>query len=147
MKLFYLIIFSSFISYLSCNFSPGSYPNAELYELDTKESNLIEAIKDFKNEYPMYALPQDLFLVEGKESENDYWYHIYFYYNDEETIISTWIRPNFEGKVNFAFVSLYRVSNQEGWKDINKDFGYFENKIEKKKFEERILNPILEILK
>ena len=51
MKLFYLIIFSSFISYLSCNFSPGSYPNAELYELDTKESNLIEAIKDFKNEF------------------------------------------------------------------------------------------------
>lgn len=52
----------------------------------------------------------------------------------------TQTRPAEKGKTTFAFVSINEGLTLGDWKEINIDFSRSENKEEKKKFEERILN-------
>jgi hypothetical protein len=134
-------------------FSPGSYPNAEEYELDYSEEEVKNAITKFKQEYPEYIVPKvtinnqgSLDLTDGQSKEPSHWYDVYFYYKNENQIIFTWTRPIDKNKTTFAFVSINEGLDLGNWKDINKDFSFFENKEEKKKFEERILSKIKEEL-
>ena len=83
----------------------------------------------------------------GFESDNEgRRYQFTGHEHDGETeydyqIIYTWIRGN-----KFAFISINKGTEIGNWKRINKDLNDSENKEEKKKFEERILNKIKEEL-
>ena len=133
--LFILFVFSS------CNLAPGSYPYAEIYGFDVSEGVLIKAVKEFKTENPKYVLPNQERFIDGKTNEKDHWYHIWFYYPDRDIVVKCWIRNN-----KIGFVGLGNGMNLSNYKEINKDFAFFENRAEKKKFEERILNKIKEKL-
>jgi hypothetical protein len=137
-KLIYLFILFAFYS---CNLAPGSYPYAEVYEFDVSEGVLIKAVEEFKSDNPKYALPNQERFVDGKRDEKDHWYHIWFYYPDRNKVVKSWIRGN-----KIAFIGIGDGMDLSNYKEINKDFGYSENKEEKKKFEERILNKIKEKL-
>lgn len=145
-KVFLVLVILSRIT--ACNFAPGSYPYREEYELNVPEATLIEAIQEFKKENPQYVVPGQTQLTDGRNNEagQAYWYHIYFYYKDENRIVKCWTRPSGKGKTTFAFIGINQGLELGNWKDINKDFNLSENKEEKNKFEELILNKIKEKL-
>ena len=120
--------------------SPGSYAHAEEYELDYSEAEVINAINKFKVDNPDLAGPS--FLDDGKTNSTDHWYNIYFYYKDENKIVFTWTRPSEKNRTTFAFVSLNDGLTLGNWKDVNDDFGFSENRMAKRTFEERILKPL-----
>ena len=136
--------------------APGSYPFAEIYTIDAPEKEVLKAIEKFKFAHPDFIVPKvtinkngsfDLSESEGRK-ENSHWYFNYFYYKKDNQIIFTWTRPSLEkNKTDFAFVSLNNGLDLGNWKDINDDFGYFENRDIKVKFEKLILNPVKESLK
>lgn len=126
----------------SCNLAPGSYPYAEVYELGASEEKLIEATNKFKTGHPDFMVPEYIGLVDGRSPDNtDHWYHVWFFYKEENKIVYTWIRGN-----KFALISINEGSELGNWKNINKDFTRSGNNQEKRKFEERILNRIKESL-
>ncbi len=140
--------------WFSYNFASGSYPYAETYELDFSEEEVKQAVNEFKQEHPEYTVPKVTIenkgffdLLDGQSKEPSHWYNIYFYYKNENRILYTWTRPFDENKTAFALVSINNGLNIGNWKEINKDFSCTENKKEKKKFEEQILNKIIENLK
>lgn len=139
-----LILLTSIIA--SCNFAPGSYPYAEEYTINKKESTIIGAVQNFKKNNPIFEVPLENQLNDGRRDSNDYWFHIYFYYIDENEIIKCWTRPDGKGNTTFAFVGINKGLEFGNWKMINKDFSDSENKNEKIKFEERILKNIKVIL-
>jgi hypothetical protein len=106
--LFVLMIGGVF--YFGTIFAPGSYVNAEEYEFNVSEIDLINAIKKFKIENAKYCVPEEMLLRDGQSSDaDDHWYHVYFFYPEENQIISTWVRGQFEkDKTEFAFVSVNR---------------------------------------
>lgn len=138
---------------IACNFAPGSYPYAEIYEINSSEQEVKNAIYKFKEENLDYNVPKVTItnqgswdLIDESTKNPEYWYKFYFYYKEENKIVFTWIRSYSKNKVKFAFVSINNGLDLGKWKYINKDFSPIENKNEKKKFEERILNKILEKL-
>jgi hypothetical protein len=139
-KTLILIVFLSKVT--ACNISAGSYANAEVYEMDVDESTLIEAIQSFKKDNPQYKVPEQIQLKDGRSDNKDHWYHIYFYYPEENQIIYAWTRPAGKEKTTFALVSINQGLTLGNWKEINRDFSSSENRDQKKKFEERILNMI-----
>ncbi len=140
-KMFYILI-ASFFVFTSCNFAPGSYPYAEIYEFEVSEDKLIEAINKFKIDNPDFCVPEYIGLTDGRsKNKTDHWYHIWFYSKKENQIIYTWIRGD-----KFAFVSINEGVELGNWKRINKDFSRKENKIQKEKFEKSILNRIKEYI-
>ena len=126
----------------SCNFAPGSYPYTEDYTLKIKELDLVNIIQEFKKDNPDYCVPDEVQLKDGRRGEDDYWYHIYFYYKDENKILNTWVRQLDRENTTFAFVNVNEGLTLGNWKRINKDFSHKENKLEKAKFEQRILDRI-----
>ncbi|MBN8786842.1 MAG: hypothetical protein J0I84_07120 [Terrimonas sp.] len=151
LKVFLKLLF--FTKIVACNLAPGSYPYAETYELSYSEEEVKTAINKFKQEHPEYIVPKVTInnqgswdLPDGQSKEPTHWYGVYFYYRNENKIIFTWTRPAGKNKTTFAFVSINDGLNLGNWKRINKDFSRSENKEEKKKFEERILNKIKEKL-
>lgn len=128
-------------------FAPGSYSYSEKYELDVDENILIEAIDNFKEENTKYSLPEQIQLKDGRRDSSDYWYHIYFYYPEENQIVKSWVRQKEKGKVTFAFVGINEGQNLGNWRMINKDFSKSENREQISKFEERILKRIKEKMK
>lgn len=139
-----VIFLTSIVIWFGINFRAGSYPYAEIYELNIDEAALIQYIQEFKVEHSEYNVPPELLLTDGRSDKYDHWYHIYFYYPIENQIIYAWTRPGEQGITKFALVSVNYGQKLGNWKDINKDFSSSENKIQKQKFEERILNNIKE---
>ncbi|WP_264536246.1 hypothetical protein [Flavobacterium sp. N1736] len=133
--LFIYFVFSS------CNLAPGSYPYAEIYEFDVSEEVLIKAVEEFKIDNPKYTLPNQERFIDGKKNKKDHWFHVWFYYPDRNKIVKSWIRGN-----KIAFVGIGEGMDLRSYKEINKDFGYSENKEEKRMFEEQILKKIKEKL-
>ena len=104
---------------------------------------MINSINRFKKEHPEYNVPPQILLKDGKSKDpDDHWYHIYFYYKEENQIIYTWVRQVDRDYTSFAFVSINNGLILGNWKDINKNFSRKENKLQKEKFEQRILNEI-----
>lgn len=140
---FYITLFSiALINTLSCNYGAGSYPYAETYEVKLEESLLIEKINRFKNNNPHYGSPNETYFPDGRAKEKDFWYYIYFYYPEENTVVMCWTRPSGKNKTTLALVSFKQGGLSGKWKLINRDFDDEENEIEIKKFEERILTPM-----
>lgn len=126
-----------------CTIAAGSYPYAEVYEVNYTESDLIKKIEKFKSENPEYIVPVEVGLIDGRsESKDDHWYHIYFYYKKENQIVYTWLRPSGKGKTYFAIVSINNGLQLGNWKEINHDFSPGDNALQKEKFENQILNKI-----
>ncbi len=120
----------------------GSDPYAETYELNYPEEQVIQAAETVKKE--------NIYLTVGKggrwedRDTTDYWHHIYFNFHDR--ILLTWTRPNDKNGTTFAFVRIQ--DENSNWKDINEDFGYFENKKLKDQLNKEILQKIkLELIK
>ena len=134
-------------------FSPGSYGHAEQYELNYPEDKVIEAINKLKNLNPDLVVPKvriqntgQLDLNDGKEKETDHWYKFYFYDKTKNQILFTWTRPSGRNTTTFAFVSINNGLDLGNWKEVNDDFGFFENREIKKDFEETILQRVKENL-
>ena len=134
-------------------FAPGSYPNAEHYELNYPEDKVIEVISKFKASNSELLVPKvtiqgggQFDLNDGKEKEADHWYKFYFYNKEKNEIILTWTRSTGENTTNFAFVSINKGLDLGHWKYINDDIGIIENRKIKKHFEETNLNKIKENL-
>jgi len=122
--------------------SPGSYSDAEKFELPINELNLITVIEKFKNEHPEYKVPDQVKLTDGRSNPQDHWYHVYFYYQQENQIIYAWIRSSGKQKSTLALVSINNGLELGKWKDVNKDLSESENKEQIEKFENRILNSL-----
>ena len=133
-----------FLLQLADLFSPGSYPYAEKYELNVNEKTWIAAANSFKIEDSSYNVPQKVGLRDGRRDSSDYWYHIYFYYREENQIVKTWVRSSGSNRVTFAFVAINDGLSLGRWREINKDFSQSENREQLRKFEEQILSEIEE---
>ena len=132
---------------LSELYSPGSYPNVEIYGFDVNEDNLLKGINEFKAANPKYIPPKNFHLEEGRKNVNDHWFSIYFYYPDSKELIYVWTRPKgINNYTTLGFVSVNKGDKLGNWQDINKDFSPAQNSIQKKKFETLILNPIKKIV-
>lgn len=147
----YLVFILLIGSIISCNLLvAGSYPYAERYELNYSEDCVKEAISEFKREHSEYLVPEVTIddstffplVDEQTEKPDDHWYVVYFYYKPENKILYTWTRPAEKGKTTFAFVSINDGLRIGNWKEVNHDFDTHNNKLQKKKFEDRILNGI-----
>lgn len=132
-----------------CNWAAGSYPYVETYELDAAEEKVKTAIAKFKQEHSEYIVPKVTIdgqitsdLVDEQTENPAHWYLVYFYYPQENQIIHAWTRPAGNGRTTFAFVGVNNGLTLGNWRRINKDFNRSENKAQKKKFEERIVNEI-----
>ena len=134
--------------------APGSYPFAEVYEINAPEDSIVNAIKRFKLTHPEFVVPPvtmdnvhsyDLTKEEGRDSSS-YWYFNYFYYHDKNEILLTWTRARSSLTTDFAFVSINSGLELGNWKDVNDDFGFFENRKVKKECELRILSPIKDLI-
>jgi len=130
----------------SCNQAPGSYPNAELYEIGVSEEKLIEAVNVFKTRNNQFTVPEDIPLLDGRRDSLDHWYHIYFFDSDRNEVIKTWVRGFGSSKTKFALIAVYDSKFTERWKFVNKDFSQSENNEVKKRFEDKILIPVKKIL-
>lgn len=132
------------IFFSACNIAAGSYPYAEIYEIEASEADVIRAVEAFKKENPTYLIPSTLNLKDGRKSLTDHWYHVYFYYNDNNEILNTWIRANGKDKVNFALVAINEglTLGDGNWKYINQSYSVEENEFQKEKFRRLILKEI-----
>jgi len=141
---FTLIIFLivSSLYTLAKLFSPGLYPNAEVFIMEGSDSLLIKKINALKTKDSFYNVPQNSNLTDGLSSKDDKRFIYYFYYQKENEIIFTWIRSINKTQCQFALVSIKSDNGLGNWKDLNKDLGYFETKDEVRKFKERILIPL-----
>jgi|APDOM4702015159_1054818.scaffolds.fasta_scaffold00944_1 hypothetical protein len=132
---------------VSCVFAPGSYPYAELYEFQVSEDSLIRIVEKFKDENPKYSLHEQERFVDGRKSEGKQWYHVWFYYPQENQVIKCWIRTSDKGYAEFGFVGIGNGLTLSDYKEINKDFSKQENRFQKDKFERLILNEIKKLIK
>ncbi|MBJ6119365.1 hypothetical protein JAO76_14240 [Pontibacter sp. BT310] len=127
----------------------GSFAYAETYELDYPETEVIEAITQFKRQYPekiVPILPDGSVLKDQRRNESDHWFHVYFYDATKNQILNTWTRPAGRRKTTFALISVNKGLEIGNWKILNSDFNSEENRRLKNDFERQILKPIQGIL-
>lgn len=139
-------------------FSGGTDPFAETYELNAAEDDVIKAIESLKKQQPDFIPPsylKEFIKVEGGKNDANK-YLIYFYYKKENKVLETWIRPNNDYGTTLAFVAVNDNLSVENWKDgmndfgwktINDDYWFWENRKIKKEFEERIVAKIDDMLR
>jgi len=123
--------------------APGSYPFAEIYEFNSNEKQLIDLVENFKKNNPQYNVPMNN-LFDGRKDSNDYWFHVYLYYPNENELIYFWIRQSSSSseKTEIGLVSINEGLILGNWKEVNDKFSRSENREIKKKFEERVLNKL-----
>ncbi|MDI9874095.1 hypothetical protein [Flectobacillus rivi] len=123
-------------------FSPGSYPYAEVYEMDISSPLLIGNIKKFRTNNPTFDISSKIGLTDSFIGEGNDWIMCYFYYEKENQIVATWVRGVDRKHCQFALVSLNDGIELGKWKDVNHDYGFFDSIKQRNKFEERILKPL-----
>jgi hypothetical protein len=150
-SLFFLwtkILWKSF----ACNVA-GSYECAETWTLKVNENDLIEIIQQIKSEHPELVEPNNTYPPFERYK---YWCEFRFYYKDTDKNVYTWSRPNEDASyTTFAFIAIatnYDINNpfdklKLDRQEINRDFEYFENKAEIKKFENKIVKLIEQKIK
>lgn len=143
-KLFLITCFIITILWFGLTFAPGSYPNVEKYEFNIPEEELIKNINKLKKLETNLKVPVEYkeFEFEGKKK---HWYHFCIYYSKENEIIYCWVRSYAVNNSTIAFLSI-RSSNGK-YKLIEKDFDASEIEIQKKKFEDRFINKLNNLLK
>jgi hypothetical protein len=137
-----LVLVIAMIFYGAKLFSPGSYAEAEKFELPMNEADLINIITNFKNENPEFKIPDQIKLADGKNNPQDHWYHVYFYYPQENQVVYAWVRSSGKQSSTIAFVGVNNGLELGHWKYINKDLSSSENEAQIEKFQNRILNKL-----
>lgn len=140
-----LLLCIAAVIWFGISFAPGSYPYTEQYEFDVSEEKLINAINTLRDKEPDLKVPDSYEMTEGRQNANYHWYHFYIYYSGEEQILNCWVRANSTKTTNLALVSIGKPYGK--WKSLNRDFNRFENKEQQKKFQERFVNKVRQILK
>jgi len=126
-----------------CNFAPGSFPYAEEFELNESRQTLINKVENFKEDNPQYKVPIRANLIDGYQGDNLMWFHVYFYYPDEDVIVKTWLRSKFDSsKTTFALVGINKGLVLGNWKEVNHNLDHSENSRQIGLFKERILNRL-----
>ena len=125
------------VVYVAYKFEPGSYARAEGYELAMDEQEVIRKIQSFKKENPSYNVPHGFGLDDGRRSEDDLWYHVFFYYAEEQELVHAWVRRSGKNRTTVALVSVKD-------KLINKDFSEADNALQNEKFTVRVIDKIAE---
>jgi len=139
--------------FFKSNFA-GSYPTTENWTIPAEQSKIIKAIYDLKKEHPELEPPNERFASHRTER---YWYLEKFHYGNTNEDIEIYLRPTVDNSYTvLGFVSVMphqdtltppEQVNYCCSKDINKDFSYFENRRQIRKFEQTILNPLMEKMK
>jgi hypothetical protein len=137
--LFAVSIVAFFLYKISISFNPGNFGNAERFQINIGEEQLIEFIEEFKRDNPEHRVPSHVQLLDHR---NNHWYVIYFYYPQENEIILTWTRPASKDRTTFALVSVSNVASLGTWADINKDLTPMESRAQIDRFEQLILSDI-----
>jgi hypothetical protein len=125
------------VIYVAYKFEPSSYARAEEYELAMDEQEVIRKIQSFKKENPSYNVPQGVGLDDGRRGDDDLWYHVFFYYAEEQELVHAWVRRSGKNRTTVALVSVKD-------KLINKDFSEEDNARQKEKFKVRVVDKIAE---
>lgn len=125
-------------------FSPGTDVNAEVYDVEIKNTLLIQKMLFFKKIRKEYSVPKGIGLEDGVSEGNNGKFYIYFYYKPENQIVIISVAPNIEdkNKSKVAFIAINQGLDLGNWKEINYDFDSEESKKEKEKFEERIFKSL-----
>ncbi len=150
----------------------GSLPYVETWTFKVKENQLINIIKNIKKENLQLQPPDDTTLIYGRDSGSVY-YNVAFYYPDTKQVVHTLIgngsdpanmelllygfepyEQKRETPVDSLQIQLNNNNSPEiqekstkNWLLINKDFNYFANRKELKKFDHIIVDKINEKLK
>lgn len=153
---FGLVVFFLWTTYLWRFFKShhaGSYPTAETWTISAKQEDIIKGIKELKQEHPELD-PSDRPVPNSRIVK--YWYLEIFHYSDTDEDIEIYLRPGEDSLFTIlGFTSIRQHMdtftpeaklNYTSSRDINKDYSYFENKKQIKKFEETILKPIMKEL-
>src|SRR5690606_25918969 len=74
-----------------------------------------------------------------------YYSKVDFFYQDSEEVVRTLLRGRKSGETTLTLVEFVKRDNGE-IKKMNRDFNYFENRKEMKKFERLIYDKIIEKL-
>ena len=124
----------------------GSYPDVETWQLDASESEVVKAIEELRKSDPYFQAPKNEPI--NCEEKSSYWCHLNFYYPERREIVLAWIRSDYDStSTTFALVGFDYEGNPSAPRMINKNFWYIANKLEIRKFEDRIVNPIKDKIK
>ncbi|MFY7936923.1 MAG: hypothetical protein ACOVOQ_06085 [Flavobacterium sp.] len=133
------------VIWFGIKFSPGSYSNVPKYEFNVSEKELINKIEELRILEPNLKLPielsRELKLIDRRDN---HWYFFYIYYPKEKEIIKCWVRDNTKNSTDLAFIGI-RYEYGE-WNSIERDFDEDEKVIQIKKFEERFVNKLYNLI-
>lgn len=138
----HLIIFSLlFIS--SCTlFNSGSYGNAEYYEFNFTNQELIDRIHKFKHDNSLFTTKRH---TDGLDQSENF-YNIYFYLEDEKALAYCVLLMNKNRKSDKAIFGFHYIESDTSYSldgRINTDeLSKEENKRIKKKIETEILSKL-----
>ncbi len=122
----------------------GAYPFAEKWRIDAPLDSVKKAILNLQLKEPSLFPMGDTTIFE-KDFTN-YYLKINFYYKDSQEIVHTLIRDWKKEKTTLALVEFQKADNNE-IKKMKRDFNFFENRRQIKKFENFIYDKILDELK
>ena len=150
LKLLLIIVFTYFFYKIALLVSPGHYPNAESYSLNIKRNDLLNIFKEFKKLHEKYNLPLSVSNELPDIDSSNVFTFVRFYYPKENYIIFTAIARDgyYYTKSELLLFKLdTSLIPQHGFY-FNDDFPTKKmNNEEIKKFENRILNPLKEMIK
>lgn len=138
-----LVLLSFYIVYeMARAFSPGLYPNAEMYEINLKDSTLISKIQKFKMSNSVFEVPNKIGLTDGYFGEHKERFGFYFYLKNENKTIFIWVRALTLSQAQLAFVSVNEGVELGNWKELNNDYDFFETRKERERFENLVLKRL-----
>lgn len=141
MRILKLILLLNIWVNCSCGFAPGSYPYAEKYRINLSDSSLTQKVNEFKILNPQYSVPKSTGLQDGL-SEDRHWYIFYFFIEEKDLILLTYVRSIDSSSSNFGLVSINNGIELGRWMEVNNDLTGIENSSVKKLFEDEILSKI-----
>ena len=121
----------------------GSYPFAEKWTIAAPLDSVKNAIVKLKNSDPMLFPAQD--VLQFDIDHTGHYSKVDFYYEDSQQIVKTLLRERKSGETTLTLVEFEKSENGE-LKKMNRDFNYFDNRKEIKKFERLIYDEIIEKL-
>ena len=124
----------------------GSYPFVETWEIQASEEQVLAAIRALSKIDPSFQAPgRD--VIESRDSLDmqAYWTHLHLYYTDTQEHVQAWTRAKDGGRV--TTVALVSLRDAAGTRLIHRDYGYWENKKEVRRFESVVVRQIKEQLK
>ncbi len=119
------------------------YPFAEKWEIAAPLDSVKSAIVNLKNSDP--ALFPTQALLQFEIDHTGYYSKVDFFYEDSGEVVRTFLRGRKSGETTLTLVEFEKRDKGET-KKMNKDFNYFENRKEIKKFERLIYDKIKEKL-